>query len=91
MKTYIISYDLNTPGKNYEDLLKKIKAYTSWAKLGGSAYIIVTERTAVEIRDNLKSSLDSNDKLFVGVLKAPAAWTSLSDEVSKWVINHVKE
>ena len=89
MRAYIISYDLLTPGKNYEDLLKKIKSYPMWARLGGSAYIVITENTAVEIRDNLKPFLDSNDKLFVGTLIAPAAWTGLSDEVSKWIIENV--
>jgi hypothetical protein len=89
MKTYIISYDLSNPGKNYEDLLKKIKSY-SWARLGGSAYVVVSANTAVEIRDNLKTVLDSNDKLFVGTVVPQAAWTGLPEEVSKWLINNIK-
>lgn len=89
MKAYIISYDLTNPGKNYEDLLKKIKSY-HWARLGGSAYVVVSENTAVEIRDNLKLVLDSTDKLFVGTLVAQAAWSGMPEEVSKWLINNIK-
>ena len=51
--TFIISYDLHNPGQNYESLLKKIKSYSGWARLGGSAYVIISSNTAVEIRDNL--------------------------------------
>ena len=89
MKAYIISYDLTNPGKNYEELLKKIKTY-KWARLGGSAYAVISYNTAVEIRDNLKLALDSNDKLFVGTLVAQAAWSGLPEEVSKWLINNIK-
>lgn len=84
-QTYIISYDLSNPGRNYEDLLKRIKSYHSWARLGGSAYVIKTEKTYVEIRDDLMKSLDENDKLFVGTVNAPAAWIGLAKDVSDWL------
>ena len=89
-KAYIISYDLSNPGQKYEELLKRIKSYPKWARLGGSAYIIITPQTHVQIRDNLKTNLDSNDKLFVGVVTAPAAWVNLGDEVSQWINNNLK-
>lgn len=89
-KAYIISYDLRIPGQNYETLIARIKEYGKWARLGGSAYIIITERTAVEIRDYLIQPLDSNDKLFVGTLNAPAAWNGLPEDVSNWLRNNLK-
>ena len=84
-KTYIISYDLSNPDRNYEDLLKGIKSYRLWARLGGSAYIVKTGKTDIEIRDNLMKSLDANDKLFVGTVNAPAAWIGLAKDVSDWL------
>lgn len=89
-KTYIISYDLSEPGQNYEKLLKKIKAYSAWARLGGSAYVILTEEDHVSIRNNLIKALDNNDKIFVGTLSAPAAWYGLGEEVSSWLRDKVK-
>ncbi|MBS4040090.1 MAG: hypothetical protein KGZ81_05775 [Flavobacteriales bacterium] len=89
-KAYIISYDLSNPGQNYEELLKRIKSSYAWARLGGSAYVVITESTAVQIRDNLTPCLDRNDKLFVGTLNAPAAWIGLGDEVSQWLRNNLK-
>lgn len=89
-RAYIISYDLSSPGRIYEELLKRIKTSYAWARLGGSAYVIITDSTAVQIRDYLQGALDPNDKLFVGVLNAPAAWVGLGDEVSNWLRNNLK-
>ena len=86
---YIITYDLSKPGRNYEEVLSIIKDYPLWAKLGGSSYIIMTEETPAQIRDKIIRVLDSNDKLFVGRVKAPAAWYNMSDEVSSWLKEHL--
>lgn len=88
-KTYIISYDLKNPGRNYEALLQRIKSYSGWARLGGSAYIIISADSAANIRDNLMAVIDNNDKIFVGVINAPAAWRGLGDEVSQWLRNNL--
>ncbi|MBN8666129.1 MAG: hypothetical protein J0M30_01415 [Chitinophagales bacterium] len=90
-KVYIISYDLKNPGQNYEKILALIKSFGKWARLGGSAYLIVSTQTAVQVRDNLKTALDSNDKLFVGTLTLPAAWVGMPDEVSNWIRNNLTE
>lgn len=89
-KPYIISYDLSSPGQKYEELLQKIKSYPLWARLGGSAYVIGTPASPVEIRDYLRTHLDKNDKLFVGAINAPAAWVGMGEEVSQWLNNNLK-
>ena len=89
-KAYIVSYDLSSPGRNYEEVHKAIKIYSGWAKLGGSSYIVLTTDSAAAVRDNIASALDLNDSLFVGSINAPAAWTGLSDEVSDWLKNNLK-
>jgi len=88
-RAYIISYDLRNPGQNYETLLQRIKSYSSWARLGGSAYIIISNDSAADIRNYLMAVLDNNDKIFVGVVNAPAAWRGLGDEVSQWLRNNL--
>jgi len=90
-RVLIVSYDLVNPGQNYERLLQLIKAHSGWARLGGSAYLIQTEATPAEVRDKLKAVLDKNDKLYVGVSPPPSAWYGLSDEVSKWIVEHQKQ
>ena len=90
MNTFIIYYDLYKPGQNYERLIKEIKSYRFWARLGASSYIIVTNDSAVVVRDTLRTVLCNKDKLFVGIVNAPAAWIGLGDEVSQWLRNNLK-
>ena len=89
-RTLIITYDLHKPGQNYEALIAKIKACGAWAFLTQSTYLVMTEKTPVEVRDNLKTVLDSNDSLFVGVAPPPSAWSGLEKEVSQWILDNQK-
>lgn len=82
---YIVSYDLRVPGQRYEELSELIKKQGAWARLGGSAYLLESDKSAVELRDCFKSALDANDKLYVGIVTAPAAWTGMSSGVSEWI------
>lgn len=84
-RVLIVTYDLVHPGKNYEALLKKIKGYPSWARLGGSSYLVHTEKDPVNVRNELALVLDANDKLYVGVAPAPSAWRGLPPTVSNWI------
>lgn len=87
---FIITYDLVEPGQRYQELIDLIKKNPGWAKLCDSSFLVKSEMTAVQLRDSLKVVLDSNDKLFVGKVTAPAAWAGMSDEVSKWILEELK-
>lgn len=87
---YIVSYDLVEPGQQYKDLINLIKQEKAWARLGGSAYLVESTLSAVELRDRYKGVLDGNDKLYVGQATTPAAWYGLSDQVSEWIKNNLK-
>ena len=85
MSTLLVTYDLHKQGQNYECLIKKLKAYPGWCHLQQSVWLITTNNTCVQVRDNLNSCLDSNDKLFVAKLQGEAAWSGYSDQISKWI------
>lgn len=85
MATYIITYDLNKAGQDYESLESAIKAYGTWAKIATTTYVIVSSDSASDIRDYLKGQIDKNDELFVGKLSGEAAWSGLGDKVSTWL------
>ena len=89
-QAYIITYELHRPGQNYEELIRKIQSYGTWARLGGSEYIIISLQSAVQIRDYLGGTIDNNDSIFVGTLIAPAAWSGMTEEVSNWIRNNLK-
>ena len=68
MARHIITYDLRKPGRNYDDLYKRIKSYKSWARITESSWCVATTETSKQIRDHLNEAIDSNDKLLVGIL-----------------------
>ena len=73
----IITYDLRNPGRNYDELYEKIKSYSVRARICESTWFISTSDSCVDIRDNLKSVIDSNDRLFVAELTGRSAWSNV--------------
>lgn len=86
MATFIIAYDLHKQGQNYACLIKKLEAYGTYFHMQQSVWIIETEHSAVQIRDNLQTCLDANDKIFVGKLTG-GAWAGFTPEQSRWLMN----
>ncbi|MEG1256865.1 hypothetical protein [Clostridium sp.] len=72
---YLVSYDLNTPGKNYNELYNKLKSFNSYLHPLESTWFIDTLFSAKEIFERLYPVLDSNDKLFV--VKLDTQWHAL--------------
>jgi hypothetical protein len=85
MATYIVTYDLMKQGQNYTCLAKKLDAYPTHWHAQGSVWLIETNQSAVDIRENLSSCLDANDKLLVARLSGEAAWQGYSNSVSSWL------
>lgn len=77
MKSLILTYDLCEPGKDYASLYEKIKSYSKWAKITESTWFIKTDKTCVDVRDELTSEMDDNDRLFVAELSGVAAWRNV--------------
>lgn len=84
--TYLISYDLNNPGKNYNDLYDTIKTASTgkWCKPLESVYIIESILSASSIYNKLSPCLDSNDRILVIEVKRQSYWY-LDKEVSDYL------
>lgn len=66
MAVYLITYDLNSSGQKYEDVIKSIKdSSSSWCSYWKSSYLIKSSLTPDQITDKIKPFLDSNDRLIV--------------------------
>jgi hypothetical protein len=84
MKRLLISYDLIRPGQDYDDLIEYLESYRH-AKPLYSVWLIVTNKSAETVRDELKNKLlDSNDKVVVvDTTGDAAAWSGGVD----WIKN----
>ena len=90
MAVYLVGYDLNKPGQDYSDLFEAIKSYGTWWHHLDSTWIIVTDETAVQVRDYLRQYIDDNDELLVVTIGPPAAWYGFTDKGSQWLKGELK-
>ncbi|MED2985472.1 hypothetical protein P4311_29595 [Bacillus thuringiensis] len=87
MAVYAITYDLISPGQDYSDLHEKIESYGKYSKRFDSFWLIDSDDTAGEIRDNLKTVLDKNDRLLIIEVKNHWASRNLADGMVNWLKN----
>jgi len=86
MNTILISYDLQTPGKDYVNLWDHIKSYGNYAKPLESVWLIRTYSSVKQVRDIAITYIDSNDKIFVvDVTSKESAWNKLTTNVIEWI------
>lgn len=73
----IITYDLCSSGKNYDELYNYIKGFSSWAHITESTWFISTNKSCCTIRDEIANITDSDDRIFVAELTGVAAWRNI--------------
>lgn len=81
---YIVSYDLRSPGRNYQALWTRLGEWSAQRALE-SLWLIDTPCTAAQIRDDLRNHVDINDRIFVAKLTGESAWTSLQGAAAAWI------
>ena len=87
MTVYIIGYDLNIPGQDYNKLIEAIKKTGTWWHQLDSTWIVESNLSAEKIRDILIQYLDRNDKILVAKLSGESAWAGFDKTGSDWLLN----
>ncbi|AXH51921.1 hypothetical protein LI034_03280 [Clostridium perfringens] len=67
MAAYMITYDLNSKGQKYDEVIKAIKDSSTgaWCTYWKSSYLIKSYLTPNQISDKIKPHLDGNDRLII--------------------------
>lgn len=86
MNIFIITYDLISPDKDYQSLYEAIESYKEYTHPLESVWFVRTSSSSKDIRDYLKSCLDSDDKLFVAPINGWAS-INLPVESTEWLKN----
>ncbi len=81
MDLFSVSYDLLKPGKDYESLWARLRALSAKRVLF-SQWMLRGNKSAAELRDDLKRFIDANDRLLViDITTGAMAWTSLETDI----------
>lgn len=89
-KAFLITYDLNAPGQNYDKIIELIKGdlSLSYCAYWKSSFLIKSNFTAHEINDKLKPYYDRNDRvLVIEVSKNYSGW--LTDDQWKFIRENI--
>jgi len=73
VKTYIITYDLKAPGRNYDALYRLLGSWNA-ARIAESVWIAQLTATSSAVRDAMKAVTDPNDLIAVFELTPNAQW-----------------
>lgn len=65
MAVYMITYDLNGEGQNYEKVIQAIKDASTgtWCSYWKSSYLIKSNLSVQQVSDMITPYLDANDRL----------------------------
>lgn len=84
MKLYQIDYDLRKQ-RDYAALYERLRQYGTYCRALESSWVISTNQTAAQVRDNLAQAMDKDDGLLVTLLANEAAWQGLTNEAGSWL------
>ncbi|MDT8427242.1 MAG: hypothetical protein RQ757_00580 [Pseudomonadales bacterium] len=84
MKVYQVSYDLRKQ-RNYESLYERLQSYGTYCHALESTWVIASNQTAAQIRDQLSLVMDADDGLLVTRLQGEAAWLGLGQRITDWL------
>lgn len=85
---YLITYDLNRPGQNYDGLYKAIKKLGAWWHYLDSTWLVDTNLSSDQIYARIKPHVDDNDHfLIIKVTRDYTGW--LPKKAWEWIKQRV--
>lgn len=83
-----ISYDLNTPGKDYSKVIDAVKALGAWGKVHKSVWYVNSTLSCEQAANRIWLAMDSNDSLIViDATGNDAYWINVNSEVSNHMVD----
>lgn len=84
MATLLITYDLNSPGQNYEDVHAAIKSLGDCKHPLESTWFVKTTMSPRQVHDKLNTVTDEGDRWFIGELTSNH-WGLLDKAIWEWL------
>ncbi|UST80143.1 hypothetical protein [Pseudomonas siliginis] len=87
MATYLVCCDLNQEF-DQEEFVKTISSMGDARQVLSGAWVVVSEKNAIQIRDELNEHLDASERLLVVKSGSVGAWRSVMSE-NKWLADNL--
>lgn len=89
MSTFMVGYDLKKPDQDYRDPIDYLKSLGTWWHYLDSTWLVVSQMSAAELRDRLKTQTGPSDELLV-INVTDDAWasTGFSTEANGWLLKY---
>ena len=78
LQLFSVSYDLREPGKDYPSLITELQRLGA-KKILLSHWVLRSSKSAEQLRDQLLSFIDDNDRLFVDQVSDWASFNAMVD------------
>lgn len=82
---YAITYDLNKSGQDYSSLFAKIRSMGDSLKPLQNLWLLSSSYSVETVRDELHSTMDNNDSLFVARLSSGSYGACMAPEAHDWI------
>jgi len=86
MPKYHVGYDLRAPGRNYDNLYKRLADWRAVRVLKSEWIIEAGNSSAAAIRDDLVKHIDGNDGLLVVTMTGESAWQKLDGTSDQYLL-----
>lgn len=87
MSVFLITYDLDIPGQDYDKILNVIKSY-DYAMLCKSSYVVDTDDLQ-GLTKKIYDSIDKSTEAFIFPIENPIFITFGSHKTEKWLKAHL--
>lgn len=89
MTCYIVTFEVSDISRKSQ-LKEKLKQYDMYCPIHDNCWAIVTDQTAVQVREFVDAVLNSADRIFVIRSGSEAAWrNTYGDQNSNWLKKHL--
>jgi len=86
---YLVTYDLNKPVQEYDELYKELKNSGTWWHYLDSTWLISTSESINNLRQRIQAKIDTNDNLLIFDITSKAYDGWLPKEAWDWIRSHI--
>lgn len=89
MAAYLITYDLVQPTRNYPALKEYFSRYSTKSHRLESVYIVITDKSATALRNEICQIVDSDDKVLIVKLTNDWKTIGLPESSRNWLARNL--